>query len=188
MKNNYKKIIRIYDKAERRLISNIDGFYYVTDGFTAVKLPEGVYKLFFQTEKPYYKDLEPGQGLIIEDVKKPAPDPVDAIKVDEFFQLREDRAPAERVGLQQEVSGGRVLDLWDIGGKLAGFNLDYIKAADAAGFYTFTGIDPIKPIHSRNEQESEVVILPVRIGSNITRTLEHALSIAPEPEEEEDDR
>lgn len=68
MKNVYKDLIKVLDKAERVFIRRAEDetndYYYISDAYCILRISPSVYSAFFMTEKPYYRELEKGETFV----------------------------------------------------------------------------------------------------------------------------
>lgn len=93
MKNVFKKYIKMLDKADNVIVSRQGDNYFIGNGYIVVSVSAAAYSVYFQTEKPYYRDLQDNtsigstqakrkEGVLFEertflDYNKCFPDPLD---------------------------------------------------------------------------------------------------------------
>ena len=93
MKNVFKKYIKMLDKSDNVIVSRQGDYYFIGNGYIVVSVSAAIYNVYFQTEKPYYRDLQDNtsiqsirgkrkEGILFEersflDYNKCFPDPFD---------------------------------------------------------------------------------------------------------------
>jgi len=65
-KTNYTRIAKHYAKAQRLIIQHNDTFYFVSDGYTAIKVNESYYAAYFTPISGFYKDLMNNDSIMFD--------------------------------------------------------------------------------------------------------------------------
>lgn len=63
MKNVFKKYIKMLDKADNVIVSRQGDNYFIGNGYIVVSVSAAIYNVYFQTEKPYYRDLQDNTSI-----------------------------------------------------------------------------------------------------------------------------
>lgn len=63
MKNVFKKYIKMLDKADNVIVSRQGDFYFIGNGYIVVSVSAAIYNVYFQTEKPYYRELQDNTSI-----------------------------------------------------------------------------------------------------------------------------
>ena len=132
MKNPYKEHLRIFAKntAQNVLIQRDNGVYYISDGFTMIRLSSGQYELFAVPISPLYIPLEDGQSVIRRRGEKlPEPNPGGAYVLRDMWEKTQAQIPAKITSLLTESrDGNKLMRYVHIGGNIHIYNDDYIFA------------------------------------------------------------
>lgn len=132
MKNPYKQHLRIFAKntAQNVLIQRDNGMYYISDGFTMIRLSAGHYELFATPINPVYVPLEDGQSIIRRRGEKQVEsNPGGAHVLRNMWEKTDARIPAKITRLLSEsTSGDKLLRYVHIGDGIHLYNDDYIFA------------------------------------------------------------
>ena len=133
MKNPFKEHLRIFAKNTYQdvLIQRDNGIYYISDGFTMLRLSSGHYELFaIPVNQQLYIMLEDGQSVVRRrDEKIPEPNPGGAHVLRDMWEKTQAQIPAKITRLLVENSeGDKIMRYVRIGGDVHIYNDDYIFA------------------------------------------------------------
>lgn len=132
MKNPYKQHLRIFAKNSYQsvLIERHDGIYYISDGFTMLKIPAGHYELFAVPVNQLYIVLEDEQSAIRRRGEKlPELKPGHDRTLLNVWEKTQARIPAKITRLLTEsTQGDKLLRYVHIGDGIHLYNDDYIFA------------------------------------------------------------
>ena len=136
---NYSKIAKHYAKAQRLMVQHNGRFYYVSDGYTAIKVNEAYYAAYFTPVCGFYKEL-PGNDSIMYDKgeQKHGPD---------FTRIFEDL----HKGTFERYYNGNIKEI-------AEDNLCAILEAPGADLMYVN-----YPVYGTGRNGTEVLIQPVRV-------------------------
>lgn len=132
MRNPYKQHLRIFYKntAQNVCIQRDNGVYYISDGFTMIKLPAERYELFAVPVNPLYIPLQDGQSVIRRRGEKlPEPNPGNVHMLRDIWEKTQAQIPAKITRLLVENSSGdKLMRYVRIGDNIHIYNDDYIFA------------------------------------------------------------
>lgn len=182
MKNVFKKYIKMLDKADNVIVSRQGDNYFIGNGYIVISVSTAIYSVYFQTEKPYYRDLQDNtsiqsirgkrkEGILFEetsflDYNKCFPDP---------FDLR----PCKQTTFLFDTPDyyNYRTNLFTSENKVIAVNSTFIEALnDISTFYPYvdilTGEAEFSPIIYSND-EFKALVMPVR--HNIDKNIANAL-------------
>ena len=161
-KTNYTRIAKHYSKAQRLIIQRDNEFYYVSDGFSAVKVNVSFYAAYFTPISGFYKEL-PGNDSIMYDKgeQKHGPD---------FTRIFEDlhKGTFERYynGNIKEIAEDNLCAILEA----PGADLMYVNYKWFTMFrevitsgYNCKDNNVNYPVYGTGRNGTEVLILPVRV-------------------------
>ena len=133
MRNPYKEHLRIFAKNayQNVLIQRDNGFYYISDGFTMIRLSARHYELFAApVNQQLYIMLEDGQSVIRRRGEKlPEPNPGSAHVLRDIWKKTQAQIPAKVTRLLVENSDGdKLMRCAHVGDEIHLYNDDYIFA------------------------------------------------------------
>lgn len=129
-KNYFKKHLDIFakDKKHRIIIERHDDFYYISEGFTMIRLPAVFYEVFARPVNPLFISLENGQNA----ARQPS-EPLPVIRPDfseclrKIWESTKAETPAQlsRLIIESDNAAARVVK---IDRKIMLYNNDFITA------------------------------------------------------------
>ena len=179
MKNVFKNYIKMLDKTDNVIVSRQGDYYFIGNGYIVVSVSAVAYSVYFQTEKPYYRDLQDNtsiesirgkrkEGVLFEersflDYNKCFPDP---------FDLR----PCKQTDFSFD-NGQYHTNLFTSENKVIAVNSVFIDALnDITTFYSDTTISTTNAEFSPiiySDTDFKALVMPVR--HNINKDIVHAL-------------
>lgn len=179
MKNVFKKYIKMLDKADNVIVSRQGDNYFIGNGYIVVSVSAAIYNVYFQTEKPYYRDLQDNtsigstrgkrkDGVLFEEISfldynKCFPDP---------FDLR----PCKQTDFSFD-NGQYHTNLFTSENKVIAVNSVFIAALnDITTFYSDTTISTTNVEFSPiiySDTDFKALVMPVR--HNINKDIVNAL-------------
>lgn len=163
--NNYKKHAMIFTKNKKQkiIITRENDSYYISEGYTMLKLPAVYYDVLLRPLSPLFLQLENGQMAIRRPGEElPEIDP-GAANLANIFSLWKCENPVNITDFVYDPIGNKkaAIRLTEINGKFYQYNYDYISAAmEYADSFTASA-DRFPVLKYENEMGVGCLIMPV---------------------------
>jgi len=181
MKNQFAKMVKVFDKADRLYVGQTKNGYYITDGMMGIEMPEVVYRYAFMTEKPYYKEIEQGKGysMSMDDRKRLDICPCDALDIERILNPADIRELYTLTNIALNLPLFSVAVLYNDKNALL-VQTKYIDAALDTGFFMdFEAENKGHSIIVSRSADNQITFFccPVRKDAEMSRTLEQIAKV-----------
>lgn len=181
MKNQFAKMVKIFDKANRLYVGQTKNGYYITGGMMGIEMPEFVYRYAFMTEKPYYKEIEQGKGysMSMDDRKSLDFCPCDALDIERILTPADIRELYTLTNIVINLPLFSATVLYDDKNALL-IQTKYIEAALDTGL--FKGFEAKNNAHSivvSRSADNQVTFFccPIRKDAEMSKTLKQIANV-----------
>jgi len=164
--SDYKRIAKHYAKSERLYIQQEGEGVYITDGFTAIKVNPAVYRLYFQTVSPRYRDLKDGERLAV----SPDLEVKEGAQVKNIFEgVRKNTVYRSYNGKMQEgINRGdrnlmAILEAPDSDDLYINYDYFNLFRDIVNGEFMVKTNRPYEAVYAIGSMETEVIMLPIRM-------------------------
>lgn len=175
MKGYFSEVVKYFMKSEKVMVQRVEDFYFICNGYAALKLPAAFYKGEFFTAFGLFSELESGDGLTIRPADSERDKAASVFNVAQFFTVKDER-PLEALPVLVELpktQGKRNKKAQTAPARLL-YCSEYVTALNTEIMKCFGGLgckgavggaSPFGPVVFRGAVfESEFLIMPVRVG------------------------
>lgn len=175
MKGYFSEVVKYFLKSEKIMVQRVEDFYFICNGYAALKLPAAFYKGEFFTASGLFSELESGEGLTIRPAYSESDKAASVFNVAQFFTVKDER-PLEALPVLVELpktQSRRSKKAQTAPARLL-YCSEYVTALNTENLKCFGGLgckgvvggaSPFGPVVFRGAVfESEFLIMPVRVG------------------------
>lgn len=175
MKGYFSEVVKYFMKSEKVTVQRVEDFYFICNGYAALKLPAAFYKGEFFTASGLFSELESGEGLTIRPADSESDKAASVFNVMQFFTVKDER-PLEALPVLVELPKSQSkrnkkaqtapVRLLYCSEYVTALNTEILKYFGGLGCESVVGgASPFGPVVFRGAVfESEFLIMPVRVG------------------------